>query len=99
MHAAATTTTLLLRLWLLSPDVGLGQTNTAQQDTTSEEVAVVEEAFFTPRDTSANLDSPAIWHSEDGQHWLLTTAKSADQLYVFDAGTGALLRACRDGRE
>lgn len=56
------------------------------------DVAVIEEAFFTPRDTLENVDSPAVWHGADGQHWLLATAKEGDVLRVSDAATGELVR-------
>ncbi len=52
----------------------------------------VAEVFFTPRDTSDNVDSPAVWHGPDGQHWLLATAKEGDVIRVHDAATGAVLR-------
>lgn len=56
------------------------------------DVAVIEEAFFTPRDTLENVDSPAVWHGAEGQHWLLATAKEGDVLRVSDAATGELVR-------
>lgn len=58
----------------------------------SADVAVIDEAFFTPRDTLENVDSPAVWHGADGQHWLLATAKEGDVLRVSDAATGELVR-------
>jgi 3-phytase len=56
------------------------------------EPAVVREAFHTERDTLANIDSPAVWHGDDGQHWLLSTAKEADLVRVEDAATGRFVR-------
>lgn len=52
----------------------------------------VSEVFETPRDTLDNIDSPAIWHGPDGEHWLLATAKEADVIVVSDATTGVVLR-------
>jgi 3-phytase len=52
----------------------------------------VAEAFTTPRDTLDNIDSPAVWHGPDGQHWLIATAKTGDVLVVSDAATGRLIR-------
>ncbi|GAB5517753.1 MAG: phytase [Rhodothermales bacterium] len=49
---------------------------------------MLEEAFLSPRDTLDNVDSPAVWHGADGQHWLLATAKYTDVLIVYDASTG-----------
>ena len=55
-------------------------------------IAVVEEQYFTVRDTLDNVDSPAVWHGPDNQHWLLATAKETDALLVFDAITGDLVK-------
>jgi 3-phytase len=55
-------------------------------------VARLEEAWQTERDTLDNIDSPAVWHGPDGQHWLLSTAKTTDVLVVNDAATGKELR-------
>jgi 3-phytase len=52
----------------------------------------VDEVFTTPRDTLDNIDSPAVWHGPDGQHWLIATAKESDMLVVSDAATGETLR-------
>jgi 3-phytase len=54
--------------------------------------ARLEEVWQTERDTLDNIDSPAVWHGPDGQHWLLSTAKSTDVLVVNDAATGKELR-------
>jgi 3-phytase len=47
---------------------------------------------MTTRDTLDNIDSPAVWHGPDGQHWVLSTAKATDVLVVNDASTGAFIR-------
>ena len=52
---------------------------------------VISERYFTPRDTVDNVDSPAVWHSDDGNHWLLATAKETDVILVFDASSGELI--------
>jgi 3-phytase len=54
--------------------------------------ARLTEAWQTERDTLDNIDSPAVWHGPDGQHWLLSTAKTTDVLVVNDAATGKELR-------
>jgi 3-phytase len=43
------------------------------------------------RDTNDNVDSPALWHGPDGQHWLLATAKEGNRIIVYDAATGEKL--------
>lgn len=53
---------------------------------------VVTEAWQTTRDTLLDIDSPAVWHGPDGEHWLLVTAKAGDVIRVHDAVTGAHLR-------
>jgi 3-phytase len=55
-------------------------------------VAVIAEAWQTPRDTVDNIDSPAVWHGPEGEHWLLATAKETDVIVVSDASTGEVLR-------
>ena len=54
--------------------------------------ARLPEAWQTERDTLDNIDSPAVWHGPEGQHWLLSTAKTTDLLVVNDAATGRELR-------
>ena len=49
---------------------------------------VVEEVYQTPRDTVNNVDTPAIWHGPDNQHWLLATAKETDVILAYDATNG-----------
>ncbi|HKY60057.1 MAG TPA: phytase [Gemmatimonadota bacterium] len=56
------------------------------------EVARVEEVFQTERDTLDDVDSPTVWHGDEGQHWVLTTAKATDVVIVNDAATGAEIR-------
>lgn len=55
-------------------------------------MVTVKEWFFTSRDHRENVDSPAVWHGPDGQHWLLATTKATHSLLVHDAVNGALLR-------
>lgn len=52
------------------------------------ELTVIREAYITPHDSSANVDSPAIWHGPDGQNWVLVTAKEGNTIIVYDASTG-----------
>ncbi|MBR9977505.1 MAG: phytase precursor [Bacteroidetes bacterium] len=54
---------------------------------------VVEEVYMTERNEEDNVDSPAIWHGEAGDHWIIVTCKSTDRLLVHDAVTGELVRA------
>jgi len=52
------------------------------------EVAVIKEAFTTLRDESDNVDSPALWHGNEGQNWLLATAKEGNVVIVYNAASG-----------
>lgn len=52
------------------------------------EVITIKETFTTLRDVTDNVDSPAIWHSGDGQNWLLATAKEGNVIIAYDAATG-----------
>ncbi len=57
-----------------------------------EEVPAVPEAFQTGRIEADNIDSPAVWHGPQGEHWLIATAKGTHQLVVCDAADGRFLR-------
>lgn len=52
----------------------------------------LEEAFLTPRDETDNIDSPAIWHGPNNEHWLITTAKKTHRLLIYDGATGSLIK-------
>jgi 3-phytase len=54
--------------------------------------AVVKEAWISSGDPDQEIDSLAVWPTEDGGAWLIATAKSSNQLVVFDADTGQRLR-------
>jgi 3-phytase len=56
------------------------------------DTVVITEVFHTVRDTTLDIDSPAVWHGPGGQHWLLVTAKAGDVIRVHDATTGVHLR-------
>ena len=60
--------------------------------TASDSIAALSESWMTTRDTLDNIDSPAVWHGPDGEHWVLSTAKATDVLVVNDASTGAFVR-------
>ena len=90
--------TVLRTLALLAPMIGAaagcGKADkpAAVEATTPPPLARLEEVWQTERDTLDNIDSPAVWHGPDGQHWLLSTAKETDVLVVNDAATGKELR-------
>ncbi|MFW5699988.1 MAG: 6-bladed beta-propeller [Bacteroidota bacterium] len=52
------------------------------------DVVAIKEVFTTLRNESDNVDSPALWHGEDGENWLLATAKEGNVVIVYDAATG-----------
>jgi 3-phytase len=56
------------------------------------EKAVLKEAFHTDRDLGDNVDSPAIWHGENGQNWLLATAKEGNAIIVYSAEDGSFIK-------
>jgi 3-phytase len=39
-----------------------------------------------------NIDSPTAWTAPDGKVWVIATAKSTDQLLVYDGATGETLQ-------
>ena len=53
---------------------------------------VLQEAFQTERNDTANVDSPAFWAGANGERWIITTAKKGDQLFVNDAENGHLIK-------
>lgn len=55
-------------------------------------VPVLAEAWHSVRDTLDNIDSPAVWHGPNGEHWVLATAKYTDVLVIYDANTGETIR-------
>lgn len=52
------------------------------------EYPVIEEVFFTPRKEVDNVDTPSVWHGQNGEHWILSTAKATDVIIVNDAVNG-----------
>ncbi len=78
----------ILGIALVSIGLCLGSPVGAQTPDT----IAVSEVFQTPRNTWDNVDTPAVWHGAEGQHWLLTTAKEGDVIRVHDAATGAPIR-------
>lgn len=64
----------------------------AQSDQPDEKVPVLTETFQTDRDQGENVDSPAVWHGPNGEHWLLATAKEGHSILVYDATNGNYLK-------
>lgn len=54
--------------------------------------AVLKEAFHTDRDMGDNVDSPVIWHGDNGENWLLATAKEGNAVIVYSAEDGSFLK-------
>lgn len=54
--------------------------------------ARIAEAWISEPTSGDELDSVAAWPTEDGQVWLIATAKSTHRLAVYDADTGRRLR-------
>ena len=61
--------------------------------TTAAVDAVIPEAWVSTADAADELDSLAVWPTEDGRTWLIATAKSSHSLVVYDAETGERLRS------
>jgi 3-phytase len=53
----------------------------------------ISEAFLTERDTTDEVDSPAVWHGKEGQNWLLASAKSTAKILVYDAANGSFIKS------
>ncbi|MET0892057.1 MAG: phytase [Pseudoxanthomonas sp.] len=54
--------------------------------------AVVPEAWISTESPEDELDSLAVWPTEDGHTWLIATAKSSHRLVVYNAESGQRLR-------
>jgi 3-phytase len=68
-----------------------------QQDGASRKNVQVNEAWESVWDENDNVDSPAFWHSPDGVHLVIATAKSTDRLLVYEAASGKLLYSIGSG--
>lgn len=80
----------LVGLAVLVAIVGLAASASAQ--TSPSDPATVSAAFETKADAWDNVDTPAVWHGPEGQHWLFATAKEGDVIRVHDAVTGTPIR-------
>ncbi|HEY5971673.1 MAG TPA: phytase [Pseudoxanthomonas sp.] len=54
---------------------------------------VIPEAWVSTDNAADELDSLAVWPTEDGHAWLIATGKSSHTLAVYDAETGQRLRS------
>jgi 3-phytase len=75
-----------------NPSNGEPQQTNVKSMSVLPEVVVIKEAFTTLRNESDNVDSPAVWHGEEGQNWLLATAKEGNVIIVYDAATGEKIK-------
>ncbi|MBZ9650850.1 6-bladed beta-propeller [Psychroflexus montanilacus] len=64
----------------------------AQDTLKNKDIAVIKEAFQTDRDAGDNVDSPAVWHGGNGEHWLLATAKEGNAIIVYSAEDGSFIK-------
>lgn len=56
------------------------------------EATTVAEAWLSAMIPADNIDSPTAWTAPDGKVWVIATAKSTDQLLVYDGATGETLQ-------
>lgn len=61
-----------------------------------DEKVIIEEVFHTDRDQGDNVDSPAFWKGDDGEYWLLATAKVGNAIIIFDARDGRFIQRFDD---
>lgn len=81
-----------MRLCIYAPIISLLLLSSCGTNKSHEEICHVNEYFVTERRPSMNVDSVAVWHGDQGQHWLVSTAKSGDVLPVYDAATGEFIK-------
>jgi len=80
---------LLIGIFLL---INCSKTEKMQYNLKSSEKVVLEEKFHTDRDEGDNVDSPAFWKGDDGEYWLLATAKVGNAIVIYDARTGEFIK-------
>lgn len=64
----------------------------SKEGASSYRVVKLKEAFLTERNETDDVDSPAIWHGTQGEHWMISTAKATNVLIVNDAATGKFIK-------
>ena len=62
---------------------------TQNNNTTLPDPVEVPLAFHTVYDSTRDVDSPAVWHGEQGEHWILLTSKAHHKLWIYDAQNGS----------
>lgn len=72
---------------------GNDQTNTQQSNSNiSDSNKVVKEAFLSNYNDADNVDSPTFWQGSNGENWLIATSKSKNDLIIYDAFDGKLIK-------
>ena len=54
---------------------------------------ILKEVYQTERDTSKNIDSPALWNDGNGNALLLATGKTSDDISVYNALNGSYVQS------
>jgi 3-phytase len=62
-------------------------------ETGNRQIVQISEAYQSASFPEDDIDSVAIWHGSEQQHWLIATAKATHRILIFDASSGAFLRA------
>ena len=92
------TYSITIAVFLMLSSCGKQPVNSdTQQDGASRKNVQVNEAWESVWDENDNVDSPAFWHSPDGVHLVIATAKSTDRLLVYEAASGKLLYSIGSG--
>lgn len=68
-----------------------GERGPRSANAVADSIPVITEAWVSAIDTLDNVDSPAVWFSDSGPR-VIATAKATDELIVYDAVTGGVLR-------
>ncbi len=74
---------------LLLISLGIFMLSACSEDFSNLKRVMVNEKYQTAWNQNDNIDSPAIWHGPNGEHWLLATAKGTHRVYVYNALNGA----------
>jgi 3-phytase len=58
----------------------------------SSEMFKIKPDVKSPWDEKDNIDSPAFYQTQEGENWIIATAKSTDKLFVYNAENGEVIK-------
>ncbi|MCE5272123.1 phytase [bacterium] len=86
------TVALFVRCGGAAQPQGAGAQAAAADSSAATARKVLAESWISPCTPGDNIDSPALWRAPDGADWVICTAKSTDELVVYNGADGRELR-------